>query len=173
MCKELPLSRGKVTLVDAADYEWLSQWKWSYDRNGYAVRIQYWIDTQGLRRLRKFMLHREILAAPRGVQVDHINHDRLDNRRRNLRLATPLQNHVNSRPKRTSGSPYKGVWRRPSDGKWLAYITAHGRKRFLGSYDTPEAAALAYDAAAYEAWGEFAWLNFADQLTIPSARMSR
>lgn len=164
MCKEIPLSRGKVALVDAADYERASRYKWSYDRNGYAVRCEYWFDLGGKKRTRKILLHRFVLDAPDGLQVDHINHNRLDCRRHNLRICTPLQNRVNSRPKKGSSSRYKGVQLRTKDGKWMAYIVAHGRKRFLGSFTHERDAALAYDRHAYEAWGEFAFLNFPQEL---------
>lgn len=169
MCKEIPLSQGKVALVDDADFEWLSQWKWQYDKNGYVVRSEYWYDDAGKRHSRKVMMHRFILNAPKGIQVDHRFHNRLDNRRSEIRLVTPLQNHVNSRPVRNSSSQYKGVSRYPKGG-WRASIMVNKRRRHLGIFANETDAALAYNAAASEAWGEYAWLNpVAPPTWVPTA----
>ena len=95
-------------------------------------------------------------------QVDHINGDGLDNRRCNLRPATSAQNNANARRVRTSRSPYKGV-ERESSGKWRARICPHGQRINLGLYGTAEEAAHAYDSAAREIYGEFAYLNLPEE----------
>lgn len=103
-------------------------------------------------------MHRLILDVPLGVQVDHINHNGLDNRRVNLRLATNGQNSANRVLGSDSRSGFKGVsW---DAGRWRARIKVDQQDRHLGRFDIPEAAARAYDRAAREHFGEFAWLNF-------------
>lgn len=94
---------------------------------------------------------------PLGMDVDHINRDKLDNRPVNLRLATPTQNKANTGKQRNNSTGYKGVFN--DKGKFRAKIKANGIQRFLGSYSTAEAAAAAYDCAALKAFGSFALTN--------------
>lgn len=103
-------------------------------------------------------LHNMIVGkAQKGFTVDHINRDRLDNRRSNLRVVTKAQNIVNSKPRSSSG--YKGVSK--TSGGWRAYYKPYGSGQIhIGCYKTPEEAAKAYDKVAKETWGEFAYLNF-------------
>ena len=108
-------------------------------------------------------MHQLIMQRPKGLDVDHINHDGLDNRKINLRLCTRSQNSQNKRIRRDSNSGYKGVT--PVGRKWAAYIgdpqTPATRKRQirLGTFATREEAALAYNKAARELYGAFAQLN--------------
>lgn len=158
MTKEIELSQGKVALIDDADYEWLSQWKWCASRRGnlwYAVRTIRLPD--GTRRPLK--MHRLITNAPPDRLVDHIDCDGLNNQRSNLRFATMAQNIVNS-PSVRGISKYRGVTRNKRYGTWDTQIRTNGRRKWIGSYKTEVEAALAYDAAAREAHGEFARLNF-------------
>lgn len=168
--KEIILTKGKLALVDDIDHVWLTQWKWSYTNSGYAVRGKR---QNGQNRL--IMMHREILARM-GVRLaggdygDHINGDRLDNRRANLRAATPIQSSYNITKVNKHGyrgvifAPYcyKGVKRYERKKPWQARIRVPGRKHqlSLGYYTTIEEAALAYDEAAKKYHGEFATLNF-------------
>ena len=157
MSKEISLSRGKFALVDDADYEWLSQWKWCCSVNGYAVRRA---NSGG-----SVYMHRAITDCPCGMYVDHVNHDTLDNRRTNLRVATPTQNHGNSLPRgrRTSlpehvrTSIFKGVVMRME--RWQAQVYVHGTTIRLGRFLTQRAAAAAYNEAASRYFGEYAFLN--------------
>jgi len=103
-------------------------------------------------------MHRVIL--PDAEEVDHINGNGLDNRRANLRPATGIENRRNRRRSRKNTSGYAGVSWDKVNRKWYAYITADGRMRALGRFDTAEEAALARDRAALELHGEFARLNF-------------
>jgi hypothetical protein len=105
-------------------------------------------------------MHRQILGAPPGQQVDHINGDTLDNRRVNLRLATHGQNQHNRGKYRNNKSGYKGVSWDKAAGKWRAQIKFNNKKYNLGRYHDPIEAALAYDAAAIRLHGAFARLNF-------------
>jgi len=152
--KEIQLTRGKFTLVDDEDYEWLNQWKWHYTHYGYAARRS--------ERHVIVLLHRLVLCAPKGSEVDHANGDRLDNRRVNLRFCTRSQNNANKRL--TWGrSKYKGVWLQ-QPGRWVSEAKKDGVKHRMGTYDTEEDAARAYDEAAKKLFGEFARLNFPDDV---------
>jgi hypothetical protein len=96
--------------------------------------------------------------------TDHINGDGLDNRRTNLRQATPTQNNANCGIRGHNTSGYKGVSLRPDRGnRWRATIRIHGLQYFLGLFDDVEDAARAYDAAALELFGDFARLNFPEE----------
>ncbi len=101
-------------------------------------------------------MHRVILQPTDGKQTDHINHNTLDNRRQNLREATPLENSRNKKQGKGK-SRYKGV--SPVKGRWIAQIGIGGQN-YIGSYKTEIDAAKAYDAAAMKHFGEFARLNF-------------
>jgi hypothetical protein len=137
-----------VALVDAVDFDWLSQWKWTCDQQGYARRMTSGVG--GVKRNVVFM-HRQIMDAPDGMDVDHKNHNRLDNRRANLRVCTRSQNLGN---KRKLSDGFKGV--HPSGKRWVAML----RKSVIGTFNSPEEAARAYDKAAREHYGEYAHTNF-------------
>jgi len=157
--REIPLTQGKVAIVDDKDYAELSKYKWYAKRKG---RIWYVARYVGKRPHRKYMyMHRQILNPPPGLQCDHINSNGLDNRRCNLRLCTNSQNSMNQRS-RDGTSEFKGVHWHKRKKKWEAEIM-HNEKHFhVGSFVNEEDAARAYDAAAREHFGEFAWLNFPD-----------
>ena len=110
---------------------------------------------------RTIFLHRVILSPPDGYFVDHINMNRLDNRRCNLRIATKAQNSYNRPARRDNTSGYKGVWFRSNvkNKCWIAEIRINGKKIHIGTYQTKEEAALAYNEAAKKYHGEFARLN--------------
>ena len=156
--REIELSNGMRTLLDDQDYEKFAGFRWNAlraqqeDERYYAFRRTAVDGT--------IYLHRAILAAPKGVTVDHENGDGLDNRRDNIRLATRSQNNANR--KSASATGYRGV--ETFFGKFRAYISNPGRigsKNIrLGVYVTPEEAAAAYDVAAQTRFGEFARLNF-------------
>lgn len=108
-------------------------------------------------------MHREILGAPKGVDVDHINKDCLDNRRCNLRLATRSQNLANGTPStQRKVSRFRGVLRKGSR-RWYAEVSVRGTRTRSGPFSTDEQAAIARDAMAREAYGEFATLNFPEE----------
>lgn len=158
--KQIPLSKGHVAFVDAADYPQVSQYKWSYDKNGYAVRVLR-LPT-GKRK--KIMLHRWILNAPNGTLVDHRDGNPLNNTRDNLRLCTHSQNSANRRksPPRTGkfASRYRGAYKAHNSQYWSAGICYRGQRIYIGSFATEDEAARAYDRKAVELFGEFAVLNF-------------
>lgn len=153
--REIPLTQGQVAVVDAADYEWLNQWKWYASwckrmRGYYAKRDAY--------RHEKVWMHRLILGLEIGDKLvaDHQNNNTLDNRRSNLRIATSAQNCANSRIKRNNRSGFKGVYFKTDRAKWAAVICVGGRRKFLGCFTTPELAHAAYCNAAKTLCGEFA-----------------
>jgi hypothetical protein len=152
MTKIIPLTQGKVALVDDNDYKWLNQWKWYM----YAIRGLFY----ARRGNGGSLMHRLILGAPPGVQVDHRNGDGLDNRRGNLRLASHAENQHNqklSRINNTSG--YKGVTWSKERRKWRAQIGVDGKTHYLGYYNNKLDAARTYNAAAEKLFGPFARLN--------------
>jgi hypothetical protein len=102
-------------------------------------------------------MHREIIGAPAGIQVDHINRNGLDNQRINLRLATPQQQAANRRrPSGVHSSQYKGVTWHSGAQRWQAQIEITGRTIYLGLFTDEHAAAAAYEVAAKAAFGPFA-----------------
>lgn len=148
------LSNGSSAMVDDEDFEMLSHWSWQECLGGYAKRGQC---KRGY--LQTVSMHRTLMLPDPDGEVDHINGDRLDNRRCNLRLCTKSQNQHNKSASRISASRYKGV--SPSTGGtgWKAFIWRNGRNSYLGTFPTEGRAARAYDAAAAQAFGSFAKLN--------------
>jgi hypothetical protein len=157
--KEISLTQGKVAMVDAADFEWLSQWKWqavSPSGHWYAVRNQR--DDAGKRRY--ISMHRFILNAPDGMEVDHIDANGLDNRRQNLRVATVAENRRNRRRARNNRSGFNGVAWAKHERKWRATVRVNGKQIHVGYYHDLIKAAVARDLATIEHYGEFVTLNF-------------
>ena len=148
------LTQGKVAIIDSVDAEHILAHKWCFS-GGYAVR-----NRESPRTGLMVHMHREILSTPNDMETDHINGNGIDNRRVNLRPATPSQNQRNKGLQRNSTSGYKGVCLDKSRGLWLAHIKSGGRFSNLGRFQTAEEAARAYDTAARERFGEFARPNF-------------
>lgn len=152
--KEIQLTQGKVAIVDDDDFEWLAQWKWHTDKNGYAIR-NVRIST-GVRTTLK--MHRVILGLKKGdgFDVDHINETRSDNRKSNLRKATRSENLRNQGKYKNNTTGFKGVLWHKINKKWTAQIQIYGKGKHLGCFNTPEEASKAYEKAALELHGEFA-----------------
>lgn len=131
-------------IIDATDAEWAGQWAWAIDKDGYAVRFE-WDDGQ----TRAIMLHRELLGLKQGdgIKGDHIDRNRLNNRRSNLRPAAKFGNAQNVTGHRGSTSRYRGVSWEKHVGKWRAGIKLDGKARNLGYFATEEEAAEVARAA--------------------------
>ncbi len=151
----IKLTFGKFAAVDTEDFNRVSQYNWCAvqdDRCWYANTFK--------RDGTPMAMHRLILNAPKGLVVDHIDHNGLNNRKSNLRLCTNRQNQQNRRPTRGSNSRYKGVHWCNTHRKFRARITHNGERLHLGYFDSEIDAAKAYDKKARELFGEFAYLNF-------------
>jgi len=163
--RRIALTQGKYTIVDPADYPSLSKYKWQLTRSprsDYATRSV----TIGSRRQKSVCMHRVIMNAGDGQFIDHINHNGLDNRKANLRLASMAQNSWNKRKQKGNhSSKFKGVSWSAREKKWYAGIQANRKKIFLGLFKNEIDAAKAYDAAAGKYHGQFALLNFAQSRT--------
>lgn len=151
---KIELTRGKFTIIDECDVEKVSSYKWHVTNCSYAATNIY---RNG--RSVKIILHRLLLSAPDDLHVDHINGDRLDNRRCNIRLATRSQNASNSKRPKTNKSGFKGVYWDKTGSKWRAQIKVNGKKIHLGMFNTPESASEAYIKAAENYFGDFARIS--------------
>lgn len=155
--KTIPLTQGKVALVDDEDFEYLSQFKWAAHKTGpnlYADRYSA-INGHGGR----IQMHREIMCFPKGMEIDHIDHNGLNNQKNNLRVCTRKQNAANT--KSYGKSKYRGVFI-DRDKYIRAAIKIQDKYTYLGSFKTEIDAAMAYDKMAKKYYGEFANLNFKD-----------
>ena len=148
MSRTIRLTKGFVATVDGADFKPLSQHYWhahvtkntTYARSRINGRLVY--------------MHRLLLSAPRGKEVDHVNSDGLDNRRSNIRLCTKSQNNANRRSFKGT-SRYKGVYFDKKRNRWVAEIQKDGRRRWLGMFEDESDAGEAYRNASLELFGEF------------------
>jgi hypothetical protein len=148
------------TLIDEQDAH-LAGLTWHLKSGGYAARFRPRRDHHNGSGLAKFLLlHRVILDAPPGVEVDHINRNRLDNRRANLRLASDGENARNCKRNSRNTSGYKGVRFDALARRWGVSVKLDRRHYWMGFFDTPEQAAFAYDFGAAALHGEFAATNF-------------
>jgi hypothetical protein len=167
---KIPLTQNKIALIDEIDVDLakLKWFAWGTDYS-YAARRIYKIGCVYLHRL---VLGRK-LGTPMGQEdfVDHINHNTLDNRRANLRLATKGQNCHNQKKRNACGSKFKGLTK-CSNGTWKVSITINYNRIHLGYFSDEILAARAYDAAARKYFGEFAKTNFEEggqlQKTLPT-----
>jgi len=151
--KYIKLTQNKQAVVDDGDHEELSRYSWYY-KQGYAVRNSEYSNDGKRTTIR---MHREIMSTPTGFETDHINHDKLDNRRKNLRIVDRSQNMWNRKPQK-GRSPYKGVTYNKKHGKWYAQIQKNGVKIHIGSYSSDIEASKAYQEAASRLHGTFAFI---------------
>lgn len=165
-CVRVPVADGYEAIVDTEDYDLVSQYKW-HSTNTHVRYAQTRTSARGGAKRRMLTMHRLILDAPPHMDVDHINHDGLDNRKANLRLCTSSQNSANQRPRKGGTSQYKGVSIARADmarsRPWRATLGFQGKRIIIGQFATEHEAALAYDAKAREVFGEFARLNLGEQ----------
>ena len=152
--RKIPLTKGKFARVDLADYPRLKKYNWSAVKapnTYYAVRYH---------RKKEIRMHRQITNAPAHLVCDHIDHNGLNNTRKNLRLCTLAQNALNQKHRKGCSSRYKGVYYHKRDKTYHARIYHKGRSYHLGSFKNEKHAAKAYDKKARQLFGRFAHLNF-------------
>lgn len=151
----IQLTKNARAIVSDEDAD-LNKYRWSLQSDGYACRNISKFVGGG-----KCYLHREI-AQRMGIdtsrQIDHINGNRLDNHRDNLRAASNAENHQNQRVRSDNASGFKGI--SPSGGKFKSEIKNGEIREYLGTFNTAEDAARAYDHRARELFGKFAKTNF-------------
>lgn len=157
---EIVTTDGDRILVDAKNLEWLSEFGWYLNPNGYAIA-----GTNG--GTRKVLMHRLLAGLERGCrdEVDHINGNRIDNREANLRVCTRQENSMNRHKNPDTKSGLKGVSESYGE-KWAARISKNGRRMNIGVFDTPEEAHEVYRAVAQILHDEFA--NDGDQIVRDS-----
>jgi hypothetical protein len=144
-------AKGGAFLFDLADLPLIQRHTWHLGKRGYpATHV----------RCRTVVLHRLLFPEAGGMEIDHINGDKLDNRRANLRACTHQQNGFNAKLRHTNTSGYIGVSFAPRLGCYEAYIHHNGIKHHLGLYADPIAAARVRDCVARLLFGEYARLNF-------------
>lgn len=147
--------RNEYIHADVEDMDTLSWFRWYINGNGYAIAsypkpLGDWT--------KKILMHRLLLNSSGDMHVDHINHNKLDNRHMNLRRCTRKQNQGNSRMQSNNKTGFKGVFK-SINGKFVAQVKIDLKSIHLGTFETAEEAAKAYNKAAHEEWGEFAYLN--------------
>jgi hypothetical protein len=151
MSKELKIQKlDVVSLVDGEDYDRLNQHLWYPHIKGYILRYE---------KGRALYLHNEVLGLPAKSWVDHINRDPYDNRKENLRIVDQSTNTQNSDKRKRNTSGFKGVSYDKLVRKFRAQISKDRKTYYIGIYDSPREAALAYDEAALRLFGPNAMTN--------------
>ncbi len=163
--KKIKLTNGKYALVDDKDFEYLSQWKWKALDNEHTWYAYRQGKENGINK--RIYMHRVITNCPKGLVVDHIKHNGLDNQRKNIRICSVSDNSRNKRHKNKSG--YKGVrYRENRENPFNPKIFLDGKEIGLGHYKDAKDAARIYDYKAKELFGEFAYLNFPNSILLKS-----
>lgn len=167
--KEIPLSKGKVALIDDEDFDLVSQFTWWVRKD---CNIWYAVtEKQENKIIHKTSMHRLIMQAVPGMIIDHANRNGLDNRRSNLRFATSSQNRVNAQSI-SKNKDHKGVYHNECSGTWMAVIKFEHKVYRMGGCSTEKEAAQLYDAAARILHKEFAILNYPDLFDEEIAKMA-
>jgi hypothetical protein len=142
--KEIPLTQGKVALVDDEDYEWLNQWKWCAYKNKNTFYAARHTKTENGKQT-MIRMHIEVIGKREGLITDHINGNGLENRRENLRHVTRRQNGQNRHDERSSKHPGVSWYKR--DKNWQATIQVNGKRKHLGYFSNEADAFRAYCSA--------------------------
>ena len=151
-------------MIDDEDLGKVARFKWSSSFNGRSMYVTRQLSGGH----KKLYLHRIIMEARDGEIVDHVDGNGLDNRKMNLRKCSKAENNRNRMEKvGPKTSKYKGVCRNKRNGKFIAQIGCEGKHYFLGHFASEFDAAMAYNKAAQEYFGEFARLN---ELHAPKAQ---
>jgi hypothetical protein len=160
---EIPLTQSKMAIIDEQDFGLVGMHKWS----AICPHVTWYAVRTSPRPSRDMIyMHRVIMNT--NQRVDHWDHDGLNNRRSNLRVCSQTQNLGNTIKRENTTSRYKGVsWHRAGN-KWMAQIRFQSSRAYLGSFVDEKDAALAYNRAAQELFGEFALLNDIQESTCPN-----
>ena len=159
--KEIKLNKGKVSLVDDADYDYLNQFKWKANNfNGKFYAVRTFMISKGNQSI--VLMHRDIMKPNKGFVIDHVDGDTLNNLKDNLRICTHGENLRNQKINKNNKSGFKGVYFCKQRNKFRAEIKKDRQKYFLGLFIDPKDAASAYNKAAIKFHGEFAHLNKID-----------
>jgi hypothetical protein len=156
--KFIRLTQGKIAMVDDEDFEWLSESSWHYsksnkeDRYGYAKR-------PGTGKTALDRMHRVIMKARDGVDVDHVDGNGINNQKSNLRICTKHQNRFNTKIPSANTSGFKGVGFHKKARKWRARVKLNGKENHIGLFVDKIEAAKAYDELATKLFGKFARTN--------------
>lgn len=140
------LNDGRFFQFDKEDYERIKEFKWIVNSDGYVLKANNCNES----------MHRFLMGYPKGMEVDHINHNKLDNRKSNLRICTHQQNVMNIERKKKSNSGHKGIFYSEKYNKYLAHIGYNKKLIHLGTFDTLEEALEVRKKAELEYFGEFA-----------------
>lgn len=160
----IKLPKNYEALIDDEDFDLVNQYTWYlYHRKSVTYAITSIKDTED--KWKTVTMHQLILGKQPEKEIDHKKHNGLDNRRKNLRFCTTTENQQNQNKRITYGgkpcsSQYKGVTWLKDRKKWKASIINNGKSIFLGRFNLEKDAAMVYDKAALEYFGEFANLNF-------------
>lgn len=157
--KKIPLTQGKFALVDDEDFDVLNKFKWCCNNWGYAMRN---IQRNGIKSA--IIMHREIMNTPKGMDTDHIDHNKLNNQKNNLRICTRRENQRNRKKNVNGTSKFKGVYATTEHGYkyYVSHIIVTGKRLFKTFPQTPEGeieAAKWYNEQAEKHHGEFALFN--------------
>lgn len=154
----IPISKGKSVIVDYEDYDrLLKMGKWHYSKGGYVCKTKVFPRINGKQPKESVYMHRIIMNTPDGMVTDHIDGNGLNNQKSNLRICTQAENNLNKKIK----GKYKGI--KFYQGKWHSEIKFKGEYKYLGSYESAEQAALAYNEVAKELHGAYAILNVVNE----------
>jgi hypothetical protein len=159
--KEIPLTQGKVALVDDEDFEELNRFKWYARRDD--RRGKYYAQRKVGPCSPIILMHRVIIKTLDGLITDHKDGNGLNNQKTNLRKCTEAENSFNKILMKNNTSGYKGVDFNKASNKFRARIAAFGRKICVGYFNNKTDAAIAYNQAAIKYHGEFARLNIIEQ----------
>ncbi len=151
--KYINITKGKRVLVDDDDFKFLNQWHW-YWHTGYAARRL----NLGINKSKILLMHRALLSVPENKEVDHINGDRLDNRKANLRIVSHQENMQNMKKRVNSTSKFRGV--SFHKGAWDVQLWNNGKHIYIGRFKDEIQAAKIADSESIKLFGKLAKLNF-------------
>ncbi len=155
--KKILLTQNQYTIIDNEDFKKVNQFKWSLDKCNNYFYVRRLKQKNNIKT--KIYLHRFIMNCPDNMQIDHINHNTLDNRKCNLRICTKSQNQINRLKRKNCSSKYKGVYLHKQNQKWISEINYLGKKIYLGCFKTEKEAAKVYNKIVKKYHGEYVYLN--------------